>query len=86
MMYSMASKKASGRNVTESERGTVAVKLRLDPETAEDLSQFAESAHVTRAKVVDAALTTIYRLNELDLSKKTGQEVYDAFLATLHAS
>lgn len=84
MLYPMASKKASGRNVAENERGTVAVKLRLEPDAALDLAEFAERAHVTRASVVDAAMTMIYRMNEGDLSKKTGQQIYEEFLASIH--
>lgn len=45
-------KKASGRNVTEAERGTVAVKLRLPPEVAEDLDELAERWGVTRSGAV----------------------------------
>jgi hypothetical protein len=45
-------KKASGRNVREAERGTVAVKLRVPPEVAEALDDFAERRRVTRSGAV----------------------------------
>lgn len=52
-------RKASGRNVREDERGTVAVKLRLPPDVAEDLDELAERWGVTRsgavAKLVEEA-------------------------------
>jgi hypothetical protein len=52
MPTEMATKKASGRNVTEAERGTVAVKLRLPPEVAEELDELAARWGVTRSGAV----------------------------------
>lgn len=45
-------KKASGRNVKENERGTVAVKLRLPPDVADDLDDIAARWGVTRSGAV----------------------------------
>lgn len=47
-----ASKKASGRNIPEAERGTIQVKLRLPPDVAEDLDDLAERLNVTRSGAV----------------------------------
>lgn len=44
--------KAPGRNVKEAERSTVAVKLRLPPDVAEDLDTIAARWRVTRAGAV----------------------------------
>ena len=44
--------KASGRNVLESERGTVQVKLRLPPDVAEELDDLAAKWNVTRSGAV----------------------------------
>ena len=48
----MATRKASGRNVLESERGTVQVKLRLPPDVADDLDELAAKWNVTRSGAV----------------------------------
>lgn len=81
MLLSMAkTTKASGQNIAENERNTTAVKLRLEPDAAEDLSDFAKTYHTTRGAVVDAAMMIIYRLNEGDLSDATGQEIYQEFI------
>lgn len=45
-------KKASGRNVAESERHTVQVKLRLPHEVAEELDELAARWGVTRSGAV----------------------------------
>lgn len=87
MMGTMATTKrtkAPGRNVKEAERTTVAVKLRLEPDTATDLAEFASRAGKTKSEVVDAAMAIVYRLNEGDLSKASGQDVYAAFMLSLH--
>ena len=52
----MATKKASGRNVEEWERGTVRLTLRLDEEAMELLSSYAESLGSTKADIVTMAL------------------------------
>lgn len=44
--------KPSGRNVKEAERGTVAVKLRLPPDVADDLNALAERLGLTRSGAV----------------------------------
>lgn len=54
-------KKASGRNVKESERNTERVSLRLDPQTAEDLRELAEQYGVAMARVVEAAVALAMR-------------------------
>lgn len=48
----MAAKKKPGRNIREAERNTVAVKLRLPPETSERLDDLSEEWGVTRSGVV----------------------------------
>jgi hypothetical protein len=48
----MASKKASGRNIPEAERGTIQVKLRLPPDVAEDLDELAARWGLTRSGTV----------------------------------
>lgn len=48
----MRTKKASGRNVREDERGTVQVKLRLPPDVAEDLDGLAARWKMTRSGAV----------------------------------
>ena len=45
-------KKASGRNIPEAERGTVAVKLRLPVDVVEDLDELAERWQLTRSGTV----------------------------------
>lgn len=47
-----AKKKAPGRNVTEAERHTVQVKLRLPPDVAEELDELAARWGLTRAGAV----------------------------------
>lgn len=51
-MPGMASKKPPGRNIREAERNTVAVKLRLPPEVAEELDELAERLRMTRSGAV----------------------------------
>ncbi len=48
----MAAKKPSGRNVREDERSTVQVKLRLPPDVADELDDFAARHNVTRSGAV----------------------------------
>lgn len=45
-------KKPSGVNIPEGQRGTVAVKLRLPPEVAEDLDELAARWRLTRSGAV----------------------------------
>ena len=45
-------RKASGRNIREDERHTVAVKLRLPPDMAEDLNDLAARWSLTRSDAV----------------------------------
>lgn len=47
-----AKKKASGVNIPEAQRGTVAVKLRLPPDVAEDLDELANRWRLTRSGTV----------------------------------
>jgi hypothetical protein len=47
-----AKKKASGVNIPEAQRGTVAVKLRLPPDVAEDLDELAARWGLTRSGTV----------------------------------
>jgi predicted DNA-binding protein len=47
-----AKRKASGRNIPEAERGTVAVKLRLPPDVAEALDDLAAKWGLTRSGAV----------------------------------
>jgi hypothetical protein len=65
----IAIKKASGRNIPESERNTVAVKLRLSPETAETLRELAELHGCTMSKLVDLAVSL---LDEQEYDRKDG--------------
>lgn len=51
-MVTRKQKKASGVNVPEAQRGTVAVKLRLPPEVAEDLDELAAKLGLTRSGTV----------------------------------
>ena len=51
-MVPMATKKASGRNVAESERNTIQVKLRLPPDVAEELDELAAKWGMTRSGAV----------------------------------
>ncbi len=48
----MKKAKASGVNIPEAQRGTVAVKLRLPPDVAETLDDYAERWQMTRSGVV----------------------------------
>lgn len=48
--------KASGRNVAEAERHTVAVKLRLPPDEAAALRELAAAAQVTVSELVVALM------------------------------
>ena len=52
----MASKKASGRNVKESERGTEAKKFRLDQEVAQDIEELADKIGCSQSHLVEAAI------------------------------
>lgn len=52
-------KKASGRNISEDERGTKAVKLRLDPEAREVLAALAKKSGMTMSDVVMIALEVL---------------------------
>ena len=47
-------RKASGRNIPEAERNTVAIKLRLDEEDAEMLRAYAKAWRCTLSEVVSA--------------------------------
>jgi hypothetical protein len=47
-----AKKKASGVNIPEAQRGTVAVKLRLPPDVADDLDDLAARWRLTRSGAV----------------------------------
>jgi predicted DNA-binding protein len=49
-------RKASGKNIPESQRSTVAVKLRLPPEVAEALDELADRLGLTRAGTVSMLL------------------------------
>jgi len=49
----MASKKKPGRNISEAERHTIQVKLRLPPDVAERLDDLAERRGLTRAGTVE---------------------------------
>jgi len=51
-----AKKKASGRNVKESERGTEAKKFRLGQETAEDIETWAEKIGCSQSRFVEIAV------------------------------
>lgn len=77
-----AKKKASGRNISEAERNTERVTLRLDPETMSDLRELAEEMGVSIADVVDSAMTTLF-CAKLDLADKTGMDVYMEFIGAL---
>lgn len=82
-MAAKRKKKAPGRNIRESERNTIAVKLRLDPETAEELRDLSADTGRTMSQVVDAALMALYRAR-VDLSHVPGAElVHRAFIAGL---
>jgi hypothetical protein len=48
--------KASGRNIPEAERHTVAVKLRLPPDEAAALRELAAAAQVTVSELVVALM------------------------------
>jgi hypothetical protein len=45
-------KKASGVNIPEAQRGTIQVKLRLPPDVAEDLDALSERLGLTRSGAV----------------------------------
>ena len=49
----MATRKASGRNIKESERNTAAVKLRIDPMLDEELRDFAEREGMTLSQAAE---------------------------------
>lgn len=49
-------RKASGVNIPEAQRGTVAVKLRLPPDVAEELDELAAKWGVTRSGVIGLLL------------------------------
>lgn len=48
----MKGRKASGVNIPEAQRGTVAVKLRLPPDVADDLDELAARLGLTRSGAV----------------------------------
>ena len=48
----MKTKKHSGANIPEAQRGTVQVKLRLPPDVADDLDDLAERLRLTRSGTV----------------------------------
>jgi hypothetical protein len=52
-------RKASGRNIPEAERGTVQVKLRLPPDVAEELDDYAAKHGVTRSGAVALLLEMV---------------------------
>lgn len=52
-------KKASGRNVTDDERNTERVTLRLDPESMALLRYYAAAWHCPMAEVVSCALEAL---------------------------
>lgn len=52
MVPNAKKKKAPGINIPEAQRHTVAVKLRLPPEVAEELDEIAERWGVTRSGAV----------------------------------
>ncbi len=51
-----APRRASGRNIPEAERHTVAVKLRLPPDEAAALRELAAAAQVTVSELVVALM------------------------------
>ncbi len=53
--------KAPGRNVKEAERGTIAVKLRLQPDVAEDLETLALMWHTTKSGAVEIMISRAMR-------------------------
>lgn len=65
-----ARKKASGRNIPEAERHTVALKLRLSPEVAELLRSTAETEGRSVSDVVAAAVQNRYRPGELPAKRR----------------
>lgn len=75
-------KKASGRNIADSERNTTKITLRLDPESAEDLRDFAEESGKSMSEIVGAAMTALYRA-KLDLAEGSGLDVYNEFVTAL---
>lgn len=48
----VATKKASGANIPEAQRGTIQVKLRLPPDVADDLDDIATRWGLTRSGAV----------------------------------
>lgn len=66
VMAKTTRKKVSGRNIADSERNTIKVTLRLPPEVAEDLREFAEEYDTTMARVVEAAMMMVGNLQTLD--------------------
>ncbi len=74
--------KASGRNISEAERNTERLTLRLDPETMTDIRDLAEDCDCTLAQVIDAAMTALYRA-KWDLADEKGKDVYAAFVEQL---
>lgn len=52
----MASKKASGKNIPEAARNTVAIKLRLRPETAAEVKRLAKHWGCPASYVVEAMM------------------------------
>lgn len=60
------SKKASGRNIPEAERNTVAIKLRLDEEDAEMLRAYAKAWKCSLSEVVSGLLHATQRQGKSD--------------------
>ncbi len=73
MLSFMASTKASGRNISDAERNTIKVTLRLGPEHAETLADLAEGLRCPKSYVVAAALEILDRL--LDGQEVLSEEV-----------
>ncbi len=56
-----ATKKSSGRNIDEDERNTVAVKLRLRPEVADQLRAIAMAWRRPMGDVIEPALVALLK-------------------------
>lgn len=68
--------KASGRNVKESERNTVALKLRLRPETAAEIRRLAKHWQCPASYVVEAMMHIAGRsLEKGEMSAEGFEEV-----------
>lgn len=72
----MATKKASGENIPESMRKTVALKLRLRPETAAEIRRLAEVWDCPASYVVEAMMYITKRaLAGEDMAEEGFEEV-----------